>query len=87
MAVQPKIGVRVGSTTKTVSTYSHTNNRLIGKQTHRGHRAWISVPAHDDAPFERFECGHFHQKPRAARECGLVIARRIGRQIGMEVAP
>jgi hypothetical protein len=86
MTIQPKIGVKVGAATKTVSTYTHRSPvRYIGKQTHRGHQAWILVPKHDDVPFERFSCGHFHQKARAARECGVVIAKRIGKQIGMEV--
>ena len=85
MSIQPKIGVKIGAASKTVSTYDRITGRFIAKQTHRGHQAWILVPKHDDVPFERISCGHFHQKPKAARECGVIIAKRIGKQIGMEV--
>jgi hypothetical protein len=85
MSVQPKIGVKVGFASKTVTTYSHYTGRVIGQQTHRGHKAWISVPPHDDQPAEKFNCGDFHTTATGAKRCGLIIAKRLGKAIGLEV--
>jgi hypothetical protein len=74
-----RINVTVRPTTKRVTTLRTSTHQWV-QQTHRGYQAWIFVPKGEDRPAERFACGDFHQKAKAAQACGLKVARAVAKQ-------